>query len=155
MYESSFALWNVFFINFISTRTCKRPWDSLCLFLLQVKRHFGHYDKLPWSCICEIMTMSGRKNTSGWNMKAPSNQNSESWLSADKTSGLWELINFHLFLLFGLHSDATLSLTLKSFLVRNNFMYYVKQICIYLFITFLLSFIWYTRLQFCFYLIVT
>lgn len=132
MYESSFSLWNISFINFISTKTCKRPWDFLCLFLLQVRRHFGHYDKLPWSHICEIMTMSSRKNTSGWNMKTPSNQNSDSWLSADKTSGLWELINFHLSLLFSLHSDAALSLTLKSFLARNNFMYYVKQIYIYL-----------------------
>lgn len=122
-------------INVLSAGTWKNPWASLCLFLLQVRRHFGHYDKLSWSHICEIMTMSCRKSTSGWNMKTLSSQNPDSWLPADETSGLWELINFHLSLLFRLHSDTALSLTLKSFLARHNLMYYVKQIyiCLLLF----------------------
>lgn len=110
------------------------PWTSLCSFLLWVRRHFEHYGKLPWSHTSETMTMSSRKNTSGWNMKTPSSQNPDSWLPTDETSGLWELINFHLSLLFRLHSDTALSLTPKSFLAQNHFMCYVKQIYIYLFL---------------------
>lgn len=101
-----------------------------------------------WNHICEVMTLSNRKDTSGQSMTTSRSQNPDSWLPADETSGLQELINSHLSLLFRLHLDTVLSLVLKSFLARHNLMYYVKWIYFFS-ITSVHSFIWYTILQFC------